>query len=151
MELPTGTVIAFAANSTPSGYLLCNGATVSRTTYADLFAVIGTTYGTGDGSKTFALPNLTDKFIMGSGTAGTSKEAGLPNIIGAFALQNDKFVSKSGAFTAVTDSTRYTSGINSGGSGQGGVNFNASNSNSIYGKSSTVQPPALTMCFYIKY
>lgn len=52
-----GTVIAFAGNSVPSGYIPCNGAAVSRTTYAALFKAIGTTYGAGDGSTTFTLPN----------------------------------------------------------------------------------------------
>lgn len=59
-SVPAGTVIAFAANANPSGYILCNGAAVSRTTYAALFEVIGTTYGAGDGSTTFNLPNLTE-------------------------------------------------------------------------------------------
>ncbi|MBR2140274.1 MAG: tail fiber protein, partial [Phascolarctobacterium sp.] len=68
--VPVGTIIAYAANQNPEGYILCNGANVSRTTYADLFAVIGTTYGAGDGSTTFTLPNLIDRFIEGSSTAG---------------------------------------------------------------------------------
>lgn len=55
----TGSIILFATNIVESGYLLCNGAPVSRTTYADLFAKIGTTWGPGDGSTTFNVPNLT--------------------------------------------------------------------------------------------
>ena len=54
---PTGTIIAFAGNTLPNGYLLCDGSKVSRTTYKKLFDVIGTTYGKGDGSTTFNLPN----------------------------------------------------------------------------------------------
>lgn len=57
--LPVGSVIAFASYASPRGYLACNGAMVSRTTYAALFSVIGTTYGTGNDSNTFRLPNLT--------------------------------------------------------------------------------------------
>lgn len=53
----TGTIIAFAGNTLPNGYLLCDGSKVSRTTYKKLFDVIGTTYGNGDGSTTFNLPN----------------------------------------------------------------------------------------------
>jgi len=76
---PVGSIIAFAgASATPSGYLLCDGSAVSRTTYANLFAVIGTTYGSGNGSTTFNLPNLTDKVLQGSATAGNTKAAGLP-------------------------------------------------------------------------
>lgn len=60
-----GTIITYAANSIPSGYLKANGAAVSRTTYADLFAAIGTTFGVGDGSTTFNLPDLRGEFIRG--------------------------------------------------------------------------------------
>jgi len=55
---PTGAVLMWTTNSAPTGYLLCDGTAVSRTTYAGLFAVTGTTYGVGDGSTTFNLPNL---------------------------------------------------------------------------------------------
>ena len=56
--VPTGAVCYFPSASPPTGFLECNGALVSRTTYADLFAVIGTAYGLGDGSTTFAIPDL---------------------------------------------------------------------------------------------
>lgn len=56
---PVGTVIEFAKTTAPTGYVKCDGAVVSRTTYANLFAVIGTTFGGGDGATTFALPTLT--------------------------------------------------------------------------------------------
>ncbi|AXP07711.1 putative tail-fiber protein [Sinorhizobium phage phiM6] len=62
---PTGTVIMHAANTAPTGYLECSGAAVSRTTYSDLFAVIGTVFGAGDGSTTFNLPNLRGEFVRG--------------------------------------------------------------------------------------
>ena len=65
LSLPTGSIIAFAGTSSiPTGYLLCDGAGVSRTTYANLFAVIGYLYGGAWG--TFRLPNLIHKFIRGS-------------------------------------------------------------------------------------
>ena len=60
-----GQVCAFAMSSAPTGWLKANGAAVSRTTYADLFAAIGTTFGTGDGSTTFNLPDLRGEFIRG--------------------------------------------------------------------------------------
>lgn len=69
---PTGAVITFAGSSAPAGYLICDGSAVSRTTYADLFTVIGTTYGTGDGSTTFNLPNLKGKVIVGQDANDTS-------------------------------------------------------------------------------
>jgi len=60
---PASTVIYVAQNTAPTGYLKANGAAISRTTYADLFAAIGTTFGTGDGSTTFNLPDLRGEFI----------------------------------------------------------------------------------------
>ncbi|QSY98662.1 tail fiber protein (plasmid) [Rhizobium bangladeshense] len=63
--VPAGQVVSFAQGSAPVGYLKCNGAAVSRTSYAGLFAAIGTTYGVGDGSTTFNLPDLRGEFIRG--------------------------------------------------------------------------------------
>lgn len=66
--LPAGAVQAFAMNSAPAGWLAADGSNVNRTTYAALFAAIGTTYGAGDGSTTFALPDLRGIFVRGSGS-----------------------------------------------------------------------------------
>ena len=63
--VPSGSVFCMAVATVPSGYLECNGAAVSRTTYAALFAIIGTNYGTGNGSSTFNLPDLRGEFIRG--------------------------------------------------------------------------------------
>jgi microcystin-dependent protein len=60
-----GQVATFAMNTAPAGWLKANGATVSRTTYAALFTAIGTTFGAGDGSTTFLLPDLRGEFIRG--------------------------------------------------------------------------------------
>lgn len=66
--VPVGSVFWLATKTAPEGYLICDGSAVSRTEYADLFAAIGTTFGTGDGSTTFALPNLQAAFIRGAGS-----------------------------------------------------------------------------------
>ena len=158
----TGEIKYFAFNEAPDGYLVCNGANVSRETYADLFAVIGTTFGSGDGSTTFTLPNLIDKFAQGSTTVGAVKSAGLPNITGKFGLTDNDAVGLnygvsanpilcSGAFS--TESISGITGLNADGQGSmGKINtFDASLSNSIYGNSTTVQPPALTLLPCIKY
>lgn len=63
--IPAGTVMAYAGSTVPAGYLVCNGSAVSRTTYADLFAAIGTMYGSGDGSTTFNLPDYRGMFLRG--------------------------------------------------------------------------------------
>ena len=64
--VPSGAVFCMAIDTIPSGYLECNGQVVNRTTYAALFAVIGVTYGAGNGSTTFQLPDLRGEFIRGS-------------------------------------------------------------------------------------
>ena len=64
-SVPTGCVFCRAAASVPAGYLECNGAAVSRSTYSGLFSVIGTTYGSGNGSSTFNLPDLRGEFVRG--------------------------------------------------------------------------------------
>lgn len=74
--LPTGAVIPFAGTSAPTGWLFCHGQEVSRTTYARLFAVIGTTYGAGNGSTTFNLPDLRQRFPLGKAASGTGSTLG---------------------------------------------------------------------------
>lgn len=149
--VPTGSVIPFAGITAPEGFLLCNGQEVSRVTYARLFNVIQEKFGAGDGVTTFNVPNLVEKFIEGTeNDVGQTIEAGLPNIKGDL----DKMVTDSGgdfsgAFyskgkprTRGWASADYDELRN--------VGFDASRSNSIYGKSDTVQPPAVKMLLIIK-
>ena len=74
--VPAGAVQAFAMNSAPAGWLAADGTAVSRSTYATLFAAISTTYGAGDGSTTFNLPDLRGYFVRGSGTNSDGTAAG---------------------------------------------------------------------------
>jgi microcystin-dependent protein len=69
---PTGVVLPFAGATAPTGWLLCYGQAVSRTTYADLFGVLGTAHGTGDGSTTFNLPDLRGRVAGGKDNMGGS-------------------------------------------------------------------------------
>lgn len=64
-SIAPGVTVPYAGSSAPSGWLLCNGQAVSRTTYAALFAIVATTYGTGDGSTTFNVPDLRGEFVRG--------------------------------------------------------------------------------------
>ena len=75
-SVPTGTILDFGGTTAPAGYLLCDGAAVSRTTYATLFAAISTNYGVGDGSTTFNVPNAKDRFRVGAGTSYTPGATG---------------------------------------------------------------------------
>lgn len=68
--LPAGMIMAWVSSTAPTGWLICNGALVSRTTYAALYAVITTTFGAGDGSTTFKLPDYQGAFLRGAGTSG---------------------------------------------------------------------------------
>jgi microcystin-dependent protein len=163
----TGMIFAFAGSTIPSSYLVCDGSAISRTTYAQLYAVIGNTYGAGDGSTTFNVPNLKGRYIEGQNNAAVGKvwEAGLPNITGRLCSQ--MFSNKNDIEGGLKDNLDYwtgalnthvwstiTIGYNSysGGDSYGGqVRFDASKSNAIYGKAGTVQPPAVTMRYIIKY
>jgi len=73
--IPAGIIEMFGGSSAPTGYLLCDGSAVSRTTYSALFTAIGTTYGAGDGSTTFNLPNLKGRIAVGYNSAETEFNA----------------------------------------------------------------------------
>jgi microcystin-dependent protein len=89
----------FAMNFAPSGWLAANGSAVSRTTYSDLFAAIGTTYGSGNGSSTFNLPDLRGYFVRGAGTNtdGTAS--------GAFGVKQTDEIKSHSHFIANSDTT----------------------------------------------
>lgn len=165
-----GEIKYFAMNTPPSHCLACDGSAVSRTTYAALFATIGTTWGSGDGTNTFNLPDLRDVWILCAGTeheAGESVAEGLPNIIGALSVSNDDYDSgrgrllgrtngASGAFSTSYDTANAGSGfqiaaspvIPAGVPHVDSFMFYASLSNSIYGASAHVTPKskALKAC-----
>lgn len=145
---PVGTIIAVAYTGVPEGYMHCNGAAVSRTTYANLFNEIGTTYGDGDGSTTFNLPNTVARFLEGGIGAGTYYEAGLPNITGNISAFKSSI---SGAFVGSNNTNRYDGWNDNEDEYAVSTSFDASRSNSIYGASTTVQPPAMTVIYCIKY
>lgn len=150
LSMPTGMLGHFY--SVPDGWLLCNGAAVSRSTYAALFAVIGTKHGSGDGSTTFNLPNLANRFVEGTtsiGSVGTFKSAGLPNISGTFTEHgNTSEMECTGAFTG---EKRIGLKSNQGGAWDGGrVTLNSSQASIVYGSSSSVQPPAIALLPCIK-
>ena len=152
-----GMIVPYCGNnSIPNGYLICDGSEISRTTYVDLFNVIGTTYGVGNESTTFNVPNFTDKFMEGNFIAGINKNAGLPNITGQCAIASDtasafSSIKTTGAFCSAStiSNNGYRPNYLQGGSGKDFA-INASLSSSIYGNSSTVQPPAVTVRFLIK-
>ena len=75
--IPTATIVPWSSASVPSGFLECDGTAVSRSTYSALFAIVGTTYGAGDGATTFAVPDLQDNTPVGkSGTKALASTGG---------------------------------------------------------------------------
>jgi len=74
--IPVGTMLPWAASAAPDGWQLCIGTAISRETYAALFALIGTTFGAGDGSTTFNLPNMRGRFPLGKAVSGTGSVLG---------------------------------------------------------------------------
>jgi len=82
LPLPAGSLMPYAGSSAPTGYLLCYGQAVSRSTYAALFSAISTTYGSGDGSSTFNLPDLRGRVVAGQDDMGGSSANILTNQTG---------------------------------------------------------------------
>lgn len=106
--MPPGMVMWRASSNVPTGWLECDGSAVSRTTYANLFAEIGTTYGVGDNSTTFNLPTQSRRTIVGKGGSGTST---LANTVGStggeetHTLTSSEMPSHTHAYTATTVAT----------------------------------------------
>ena len=150
---PIGTIIMIGFDGVPDGYLKCNGATVSRSTYSELFNVIGVTYGEGDGSNTFKLPDFQNRVPWGKADDAILGyiEAGLPNIQGTVDSAGDTgFGDGTGALSSNKDhSGAYAQ--NWYGAPNGRIVLDASKSSKIYGKSTTVQPPSCKTVFCIKY
>ena len=154
-NMKPGNIIASPASAV-SGYLLCNGSTVSRTVYAGLYAKIGTKYGSGDGSTTFNLPDFRGCFLRGylSGTSaaiGTKQAEGLPNITGNFGASYAYSVkTATGAFRALAGSNASpaTQAVPV---GNNAFSFDASRSNGLYGDSSHVTPINHAINYFIKY
>ena len=146
-SVPTGAIMAF--NDVPEGWLECNGAAVSRTTYARLFAKVGTKWGAGDGSTTFNLPNLEGRVLQGTtnlSEVGTLKEAQLPNITGSTIIQegsNTGLLWPEAIVTGAFVKGDASKGSPAGAKGYPGnhLNLDASQCNALY-SGTTNQPKA---------
>lgn len=102
-SLPAGSVIYHAANTPPTGFLKADGSAVSRSTYSDLFAAIGTTYGAGDGSTTFLVPDLRGEFMR-----GWDDSRGIDSGRSFGSAQADEFASHSHNYTNPTNGSTPT-------------------------------------------
>lgn len=103
--VPSGTIVAYGNATAPTGWLACNDQAISRTTYARLFAVLGTSFGVGDGSANFNVPDLRDRTILGKGTNMATLGAATTGIAASAVMAS---ATKSGVATA-TGTTGSTS------------------------------------------
>jgi microcystin-dependent protein len=170
---PTGSLIMWTTGTAPTGWLLCAGAAVSRSTYAALFAVIGTTFGVGDGSTTFNVPNYTNRTPYGTtvGATGGSADAitvshthtattASTSLTGAIVGIAESFASgggtASGVFTKTTGNTVGNTPVQNDSGDGGGVTFDASHTHTLTTASSGSSgtnanlPPYLGINFIIK-
>jgi microcystin-dependent protein len=155
---PVGSIIAYAGNTVPQGYLSCNGYTIAKADYPYLFSAIGTLYNSGEEDDDhFSIPNYNTerRFLQGSTTAGSRTEHGLPDLIGHLSNVWQRNVNQSSLDSGVFRHTTFNnSDVNAGGYNYDSFNdqqFQASYHNPIYGASTTVQPRAQDVSFIIKY
>ena len=154
--MPTGMIFPWPGDTPPEGAIVADGRELSRTTYAGLFSIFGTTYGAGDGSTTFNVPDLDGRFIeltTDAGSVGQFVEPGLPNITGSFRMWktylDDSLASCDGAFSFIVEQQKYTGGSESTVPYRG-FTFDASRVSATYGASTVVQPASLCLLPCIK-
>ena len=165
--IPTATIVPWSASSVPTGFLECNGQAVSRSTYSALFAIVGTTYGAGDGSSTFLVPDLQDNVAVGksgtkalASTGGANTVSSTGNVGGSTAN-----ATLSTAQLASHSHTVYNGTSGEGSFGRGPANPSSSNSTSntgsggghshnmsatFSGDATSVLQPFLTVIYIIK-
>ena len=162
----TGTIVPWSAASLPSGFLECAGAAVSRTTYSALFAIVGTTYGAGDGSTTFLVPDLADNVPVGksnnkalASTGGANTVSSTGNVGGSTAnatLSTGQLASHShsGGANSVSNTNQppNSSGATTGNTGSAGSGQGHSHNMSatFSGTASSVLQPYLALIYIIK-
>ena len=153
--VPIGTVVFYLGTTIPDGYLLCNGASLSRTEFPELFEVLGTKCGSVD-SAHFTLPDTHHRFLEGTTTlseVGQYIAAGLPNIAGHASWNRGCYdiASMSGSLSVTAFGISRTASLNDQQPGDLSISLNASKSSSLYGSSTTVQVSALFGQYLIRY
>lgn len=151
--VPVGTILSYGGVNAPTGYLICDGSEISVSEYPDLYDVIGTTFGSSD-STTFCLPNLIDKTVWGANLSnlGQTLAPKLPNIEGGFRLSGTEGSSDvTGMFSAGEKGGSRGIGHDPGAKNPL-IRLDASSQSDIYTSNyNSVQPPAVTVNFIIKY
>lgn len=158
-HIPPGAIVPFAFGSDPTGFLECNGQNVSRTTYADLFAAIGTTWGIGDGATTFTLPDLRRRALRGKNGAGTGTLGNAVGNVGG--AETHTLAAGEMPVHAHTVNRTFWGNVGAGGavivsvggdtaSGNSAV-LNDTVSNAGSGSAHNILAPAAIVGYYIKY
>lgn len=149
-----GDIKASVKDANHDNWFLCNGQAINRVTYSELFALIGTNFGQGDGTTTFNLPDYRGKFLRGLGGDSAediykTQEEGLPNITGEFGASRFGWSAYFG--TGAFNRSYNGEGSDYGSNGQGSkFDFDASRSSKIYGKSEHVTPINQAVNYFIK-
>lgn len=157
--VPVGTIIPSLQDTNHDNWLLCNGQEISRTVYPELFAIIGSTFGSGDGVTTFNVPDYRGKFLRGFGgdsasDVGLTQPEGLPNITGSFTFSGIDPLTYNGAASGAFAKSNATGA----GNGHNGnavdasitFDFDASKSSQIYGANQHVTPVNQAVNWFIK-
>jgi microcystin-dependent protein len=137
LQAPTGAVLLFGSVTAPEGWLLCDGSAVSRSEYDNLFDVIGTTFGVGDGSTTFNLPDFTNRFAYGASSGAAPGNAA----VGSKGVGTDLLISGTGNNVAANHSHGSHSGVRN----------DYQQTNPATNSSKNVMPPYLAIYYIIKY
>jgi microcystin-dependent protein len=171
--LSTGTIVPWSTSTAPTGFLKCDGSAVSRTTYAALFAVVSTTYGAGDGSTTFNVPDLQDRTAIGASVANSKSlaQTGGANTVtptgnisgstGSTTLQTNQIASHSHQVTGNVMGCGTSMGFNVSASGLGTTQVNSAStgggqshthnlSANFVGSANSVLQPYLVLIYIIK-
>lgn len=154
---PAGEVCYFARNTAPTGWLKANGAAISRTAYADLFAAIGTTFGSGDGVNTFNIPDLRGEFLRGwddgkgidvSRQLGSNQTHGMPKLSGGFKTYDvQSYEAPSGVFSG----TKFSDNTLALGTSPGTDVSVAFDSSSVIPNASDLRPRNVALLACIKF
>ena len=148
VAVPVGSITSYAGAVAPTGWLLCNGAPVARATYPDLFAVCGSTYGPGDGTSTFNVPNLTSRFPLGAGSKARGASGGAETVT----LTSDQMPKHTHTLGNAGESQGF-SGLTRVSDGDGdwlATNADATTGEAGGGQSHENMPPFLAVQFIIK-
>ena len=147
--VPIGTILSYASATPPNGFLVCDGSEVLKTDYAELFEIIGDTWGTASDTTKFKLPNAKGRVLQGAdGNLGTYIAESLPNITGKFYHDTNVTKTLAGAFS-YKRGTNTNLANDTANSNSGYVEFDASKSNPIY-SGEHVQQNGIAVTYIIK-